>query len=288
MRVDRGRAPRRGFVCGSGPTSRADPCPDLCRSIRVERGMIPCLGWPGGCIVIIFVDADLRSRQGVRIPRQSGRNDSKISYSSRTLEPSIETSQGHRQSTPLAPGELAEWLGARVDELARRWSLAIRDHGPGDSGEFDVVLDAFTRHLPRFLPWMLGPYREMVDPLWIKSSEFFGSVAARRGLAAGEVIEEFQLLRELVIRDLYRDPPLGGRLPLSLREILRLNRGIDRGVTHASVGHTDALFFQFFEGEGTPPLDPADLSEEVLDQLATMSRELDEVVRHARGREVRV
>ncbi len=209
-------------------------------------------------------------------------------YSFRTPEPSIETSRGRRHTRPLAPGELAEWLGARLDELARRWSLAISDDGPGPSEQFDVVLDAFTQHLVRFLPWMLGPYRETVEPLWVKSSELFGSVAARRGLAAGEVIEEFQLLRELVIRDLYRDPPLGGRLPLSLREILRLNRGIDRGVTHASVGHTDALFFQFFEGEGTAASEPTELAGEVLDQLATMSRELDEIVAHARSAEVRV
>lgn len=209
-------------------------------------------------------------------------------YSFRTPEPSIETSRGRRHARPLAPGELAEWLGARLDDLGRRWSMAIRDDGPGPSEQFDVVLDAFTQHLVRFLPWMLGPYRETVEPLWVKSSELFGSVAARRGLAAGEVIEEFQLLRELVIRDLYRDPPLGGRLPLSLREILRLNRGIDRGVTHASVGHTDALFFQFFEGEGTAAPEPTELADEVMDQLATMSRELDEVVEHARGAEVRV
>jgi hypothetical protein len=174
-----------------------------------------------------------------------------------------------------------------LEELSRRWSLAIRDHELGDSEELDVVLDAFTQHLLRFLPWMLGPHRDTLEPLWVKSSELFGSVAARRGLAAGEVIEEFQILRELVIRDLYRDPPLGGRRPLSLREILRLNRVIDRGVTHASVGHTDALFFQFFEGEGIAPPGPSELADEVLDQLGTMSRELDELVAHARNTEVR-
>ena len=214
--------------------------------------------------------------------------DLKMPHSISTTEPSIDTSSGPRHSERLAPGELAEWLGARVDDLADRWSMGIRDQGPGGPGRFDEVLDAFTRHLVRFLPWMLGPYRDTVEPLWLKGSELFGSVAARRGLAAGEVIEEFQLLRELVIRDLYRDPPLGGRLPLSLREILRLNRGIDRGVTHASVGHTDALFFQFFEGEGAVSSDQDELVSEVLGQLRAMSGELDEVVEHARATEVQV
>lgn len=186
----------------------------------------------------------------------------------------------------LAPGDLAEWLNERLDSLADRWSVAIKEQGPGPSGPIDDALDAFTHHLVRFLPWMLGPYRDTVEPLWLRGSEFFGSVAARRGLAAGEVIEEFQLLRELVIRDLYRDPPLGGRLPLSLREILRLNRGIDRGVTHASVGHTDALFFQFFEGDGLSGRAGEELADEVRAQLRTMADELEEAVGHARAAEL--
>lgn len=197
-----------------------------------------------------------------------------------TLNPLESRSRGR-----LAPGDLAEWLDRRLDSLAERWSVAIREQGPGPSGPMDDALDAFTHHLVRFLPWMLGPYRDTVEPLWLRASELFGSVAARRGLAAGEVIEEFQLLRELVIRDLYRDPPLGGRLPLSLREILRLNRGIDRGVTHASVGHTDALFFQFFEGEGLSGRAGEELADEVRAQLRTMADELEEAVGHARAAE---
>lgn len=185
----------------------------------------------------------------------------------------------------VAPGELAEWLGQRIDDVAERWSAAIRDQeSPGTESE-DQIVDAFTRHLVRFLPWMLGPYRDSVEPLWTRSAELFGSVAARRGLAAGEVIEEFQVLRELVIRDLYRDPPLGGRLPLSLREILRLNRGIDRGVTHASVGHTDALFFQFFEADGAVGATGEELLQEVLEQLGHIEEEMATVIGYARAAE---
>ena len=159
--------------------------------------------------------------------------------------------------------------------------MGILGQSHGRDDDLTVVTRDFTRHLVRFLPWMLGPYRDTVEPLWIRGSELFGSVAAKRGLAAGEVIEEFQLLRELVIRDLYRDPPLGGRLPLSLREVLRLNRGIDRGVTHASVGHTDAMFFQFFEMDGGTASPEEDLLGEVREQLRVMSEELDALVGHA-------
>jgi len=185
----------------------------------------------------------------------------------------------------LAPGELAEWLDLRLADLAERWSIAIRDQGAAGNGTEDRIVDAFTRHLVRFLPWMLGPYRDAVEPLWVRSAELFGSVAARRGLAAGEVIEEFQVLRELVIRDLYRDPPLAGRLPLSLREILRLNRGIDRGVTHASVGHTDALFFQFFEADGGVGATGEELAVEVGEQLGHLAEEMATVIGHARASE---
>jgi len=186
----------------------------------------------------------------------------------------------------LTPVALVEWLQDRKDSLAGRWADGIRDRGTRGDARADGLLERFTTQLAGFLPWLLGPYREMVDPLWVRACELFGSVGARRGLAAGEVIEEFQLLRELVIRDLYRDPPLGGRLPLSLREILRLNRGIDRGVTHASVGHTDALFFQFLEGgsaSGAPegPERGESLVREALQQLDAIEEEMTTIVGHA-------
>ena len=88
------------------------------------------------------------------------------------------------------------------------------------------------------------------------------------------------MLRELVIRELYRDPPMGGQVPLSLREILHLNRAIDRAVTHGSVGHTDALFFELFEqGEHQDPVPPEALAEEVRKQLGVIRAEFEAVVR---------
>jgi hypothetical protein len=190
-----------------------------------------------------------------------------------------------RATERLAPDELANWLDERRESLSERWAAAIRSQGAGSGAPIDCVVDAFTSHLARFLPWMLGPHRDTIEPVWIRAAELYGSIAARRGLAAGEAIEEFQILRELVIRDLYRDPPLGGRMPLSLREILRLNRGIDRGVTHASVGHTDAMFFQFFESDGVGQAAGEDLIDEVREQIRVNAEELEAVVGHARALE---
>jgi len=114
------------------------------------------------------------------------------------------------------------------------------------------VGERFAEELIGVLPLLVGPSREAVRPLWDRLSELYGVLAAKRGLAAGEVIEELHTLRELVILDLYRDPPSIDVAPLPLREILRLNRGFDRAVALASVGYTDALFFEFFGGDREP------------------------------------
>ena len=127
------------------------------------------------------------------------------------------------------------------------------------------------------LPLMLGPYREQIQPLWDRAAELYGAMAAKRGLAAGEAIEEVHALRELVIRDLYRDPPAGGSVRLSLREILRMNRALDRIVTHASVGHTDALFFEFFEVEAPKLPKGPEAYEEAGAQLGQIEAEVEEI-----------
>jgi hypothetical protein len=194
--------------------------------------------------------------------------------------------QSHPSSTESPPGrrrvqlvELANWVEERRDRLADRWLREIQSRYDDRGGGVNGVLDEFVTLLVSFLPALLGPYRDQVDPLWTRGAELFGNVAARRGLAAGEVIEEFQILRESVIRLLYQEPPLAGRVPISLRDVLRLNRAIDRGVTHASIGHTDALFFALFEGSGIPDVPPtAELKVEIQSQLEALRAELAEAV----------
>lgn len=111
--------------------------------------------------------------------------------------------------------------------------------------------------------------------LWRQTAELYGNVGAMRGLAAGEIIEEFQVLRDSLIRLLYADPPPGGLPRVSLREVLRLNRFVDRGVTHASIGHTDSLFFAHFQGTGVPEKLTPDLVDEVRRQLSGIEVEYE-------------
>lgn len=191
--------------------------------------------------------------------------------------PSGKTRSRERRIEPI---ELAEWVEGRLDRLASRWLQELQGRPGATDDPVNGILDEFVGLLVRFLPAILGPYRDQVEPLWAQGAELFGAVGARRGLAAGEIIEEFQILREGVIRLLYQDPPLGGRVPLSLREVLRLNRALDRGVTHASIGHTDALFFSLFEGSGTP--DP--VTRELIDEARKQLDEIREELRSILGR----
>jgi hypothetical protein len=87
---------------------------------------------------------------------------------------------------------------------------------------------------------MAGPLRRQVAELWFNACDGYGRTAAARGLAAGEVVEELQHLREILIRHLSE---VIAALPArqSLAAVLRLNRLLDRGISHSVVGYTDVL-----------------------------------------------
>ena len=195
-------------------------------------------------------------------------------------------------AAPVAPSrvgtvEFTAWLEERVPSLRALWVQEIGARGLGQGRLAPGLLRRFADQLVGMLPMMLGPHRDQIRPLWIGGFELFGAVAAKRGLAAGEAIEEVHLLRELVIRDLYRDPPMGGTVPLSLREVLRLNRSLDRAVTHASVGHTDALFFEFSEAEGTALLPGDDITERVSEQPDAIGDEVHLILKASQGARAR-
>lgn len=183
-------------------------------------------------------------------------------------------SNGHREARPV---ELAHYLRGRADELATLWSSEINARGLGQGNQFDGVVGQFMSQLTHLLPWLVGPHTQYVEPLWTRTAELFGVMSAKRGLAAGEVIDEFQILRELLIRALYHEPPPEGRV--SLRDTLHLNRIVNAGVTYASVGHTDAMFFQFFEAQEAQVVKtPEEIVREAEAQLALVEEELMSIV----------
>ena len=184
----------------------------------------------------------------------------------------------------LEPVELARWLEAHADRIRDRWLSHIGNRGGGRGESVEVLTVEFFDLFLAMLPYGLGPYKNEVEPLWLQAAALFGSMASQRGLAAGEVVEEFQGLRDAVIRFLYAEPPVNGPQRISLRDLLRVNRFIDRGVTQASVGHTDALFFALFQGNGVSEELTAVNVEEIREQLAGIREEFREIDRAFRSR----
>ncbi len=188
------------------------------------------------------------------------------------------------ESRTIDPLELAAWLERNADRLTQRWLGGITRRNGRLDAQTREILEEFVEVLVSILPAFLGPYRDQVEPLWHQAAETYGSVAAKRGLAAGEVIEEFQLLREEIVRLFYDEPPVRNLDRLALRDVLRLNRVVDDGVTHASIGHTDVLFFALFQGTGAPESLSSEQAGQVREQLRAIRDEYRSVMELLEGR----
>ena len=148
--------------------------------------------------------------------------------------------------------ELKHWLEGQMVLIAHRWQaeIQVREDRRRDDG--DSFLNSFLQHLVSFLPPCLGERRQVGEEVWQVATHLYGSLALRRGLAAGEVVEELQLLREMVLRLLLETPPDEFGNPLLSRDILVLNRIFDLGVVRAGVAYVDDLFFAHLQGSGIP------------------------------------
>lgn len=178
-----------------------------------------------------------------------------------------------RGTRPYSETEhLGEWLEAQRQFLARHWFEEILRRVSMDP-EVEGILERFVELLTRMIPGALDHRRSAVDLVWKRAAELYGTLGAQRGLAAGDIVEEFQIVREAVIRMLFQAPSTRFGAALSLSDALRLNRFIDSGVTHASIGHTDGLFFALFHGNGVPTVPTAKLVAEVEEQLGLLEAE---------------
>jgi hypothetical protein len=117
-----------------------------------------------------------------------------------------------------------------------------------------------------------------------QAAELYGNLGAQRGLAAGDAVEELQILREILLRLLHGETSRGALSP-ELRDLLQLNRLIDRAVTYASIGHTDTLFFVLVHGTGASGPPTPELLSAARDQVRAIRGELTEILRMEQGPE---
>jgi hypothetical protein len=183
----------------------------------------------------------------------------------------------------LTTEELHRWLEEHREAIADRWLAEIRSRSEGMDEEELALLGEFVQLLTSYLAPGLGAFREMVEPLFQEAATLFGNLGAFRGGAAGEAVEEFLLLREVVLRTLYMDPP--GETPSlpGLRDLLQLNRLIDLGVAYTSVGHADSLFFNLLHHTGVQDTPARDFFDKVRDQIRGFREELDGLVLQGAG-----
>lgn len=141
------------------------------------------------------------------------------------------------------------------------------------------TLERELRLLYDILIESVGPMRRSIAEVWHHACEHYGRFGAARGLAAGEIVEEIQYLRELIIRRI--GPVLSGlRQRQAMAIILRLSATLDKGIAVAVVGYTDALVATLFTQNGVPAPHSALDHHDIEKQLEQIEGELATVVRN--------
>jgi hypothetical protein len=140
-------------------------------------------------------------------------------------------------------------INGQRDVMVARWSAWLRDRLTVAHGIDPALVERQLVLILDVLAAMVGPLRRETKPIWARVTEHYGQMAAARGLAAGEVVEEMQYLRELLIR--YLAPSIAALRPRQgMALLLRLNRVVDQGVAIAVAGYTDAIVRTLLPGHG--------------------------------------
>lgn len=170
---------------------------------------------------------------------------------------------------PSNPGLLsaARPLFQKRDQVVSEWSARLSDLGAGTRAVPAELMRRDLRLMVDLVAEMAGPLRREARELWEKASEHYGRTAAARGLAAGEVVEELSVLREILTRDL-----AAGVAALRARQamavLLHLHRVLDHGIAVAVAGYTDTLVAGLLAHDGVPSagneLEASDLERQVL------------------------
>ncbi len=167
---------------------------------------------------------------------------------------------------------LARGIDSVRDELVAQWAEWLASRQPEAKALDAATTERLLRLIADLLVLMVGPLRREAESTWFAAAELYGRLAALRGLAAGEVVEELQHLRELLARELadfFVALPLRQQLPT----VLRVNRVVDSAVSSAVVGYTDSLVASMFSREGVP-VPTADSVHEAVAQIAGIEAEV--------------
>ena len=101
------------------------------------------------------------------------------------------------------------WLEERAGRITSQWRAEIRDREGRHEDEGTALLDHFLESLTLFIPPCFGNNRETGKEVWEQATHLYGALALLRGLAAGEVVEELQLLRIVLLRLLLGEVRVG-------------------------------------------------------------------------------
>jgi hypothetical protein len=201
----------------------------------------------------------------------------------RVMGVNIDSSVQHSRSNALRASQPTLLVAGRVittsrDAMVAEWTQRLGDRLAASP---TVGRDHLVRQfglLVELIGGTVGPFRREVVPLWNRAMELYGRTASLRGLAAGEVVEELQHLREILT--VHLAPELARmRQRQAMAVILRLNRIFDRGLAVAVVGYTDALVATIFAQNGVPPADAHQDVADIERQTAALAEELAFVTR---------
>jgi hypothetical protein len=192
----------------------------------------------------------------------------------------VTISPHHRPSAPtlLVVGRT---IARARDELVTGWAAFIAERQGGSQIVEPLELRRNLKLIVALLGHMTGPLRREARDAWHAATEMFGRLAEARGLSAGEVVDELQHLRQLLIvelGDIIVALPARQQLPA----VLRLNRVMDTGVSNAVVGYTDALVAKMFSRDGVP-VPTADSLKELLEQTQGMEQDLKRLEERSAG-----
>lgn len=177
-----------------------------------------------------------------------------------------------RPSNPTLLAASRTLFGSRK-RLVAEWAARLADKATGSRTVPAELMQRDLHLMVDLVAEMAGPMRREARDLWEKACEHYGRTAAARGLVAGEVVEEFSALREILTRDLAADvAALRARRALAV--LLHLNRVIDRGIAVAVAGYTDALVAELYVQDGVPSAGNALETADVERQLEALEHEL--------------